>query len=259
MATSSPILSIKGLTKHFGGVQAVTDISLDVQTGETLAIIGPNGAGKTTFYNLLSGRLNPSSGSVRFKGKEISGLAPHVVSRMGISRSFQINNIFPEMSVRENVEVAITVQQGESRRWLNRASDNQRVHQQATQLLQDLGLTHLADQIAGTISYGDKRLVEIAMVLAIRPELVLLDEPTAGMTPDETGRVIELVRGLAQTGKYTFLVTEHDMRVVFDLADRILVMHRGSRLMLDSPERVRANPEVRRAYLGEEDPVTEQT
>ncbi|MGB3837142.1 ABC transporter ATP-binding protein [Castellaniella sp.] len=259
MAASSPILSIKGLTKHFGGVQAVTDISLDVQAGETLAIIGPNGAGKTTFYNLLSGRLNPSSGSVRFKGKEISGLAPHVVSRMGISRSFQINNIFPEMSVRENVEVAITVQQGDSRRWLNRASDNQQVHQQATQLLQDLGLTHLAEQIAGTISYGDKRLVEIAMVLAIRPELVLLDEPTAGMTPDETGRVVELVRGLARTGKYTFLITEHDMRVVFDLADRILVMHRGSRLMLDSPERVRANPEVRRAYLGEEDPVTEQT
>lgn len=256
---ADPILSIKGLSKHFGGVQAVTDISLEVQAGETLAIIGPNGAGKTTFYNLLSGRLNPSSGSVRFKGKEISGLAPHVVSRMGISRSFQINNIFPEMSVRENVEVAITVQQGESRRWLNRAADNQPVHQKATALLQELGLMHLAGQIAGTISYGDKRLVEIAMVLAIRPELVLLDEPTAGMTPDETGRVVELVRGLAHTGQYTFLITEHDMRVVFDLADRILVMHRGSRLILDSPEVVRANPEVRRAYLGEEDPITEQT
>ncbi|CAM5192394.1 Branched-chain amino acid transport system ATP-binding protein OS=Castellaniella defragrans OX=75697 GN=HNR28_002212 PE=4 SV=1 [Castellaniella defragrans] len=246
------ILRVQGLSKHFGGVKAVTGIDLEVAAGETLAIIGPNGAGKTTFYNLLSGRLAPSSGRIHFKGRDITGLPPHVISRLGISRSFQINNIFTEMTVRENVEVAVTAQHRESWRWANRAAVNGAVQQEADALLAELSLDHLSDRVAGTISYGDKRLVEIAMVLATRPELVLLDEPTAGMTPDETGRVVELVRTLARTGNYTFLVTEHDMRVVFDLANRILVMHHGSRLILDSPEAVRADPEVRRAYLGDE-------
>ena len=249
---SDCILRVQGLNKHFGGVKAVTGIDLDVRTGETLAIIGPNGAGKTTFYNLLSGRLVPSSGSIRFKDRDITGLPPHVISRLGISRSFQINNIFTEMTVRENVEVAVTAQRRESWRWANRAAMNKAVQQDADALLAELSLAHLSECVAGTISYGDKRLVEIAMVLATRPELVLLDEPTAGMTPDETGRVVELVRTLARSGHYTFLVTEHDMRVVFDLADRILVMHHGSRLILDAPETVRADPEVRRAYLGDE-------
>ncbi|HEX7386371.1 MAG TPA: ABC transporter ATP-binding protein [Castellaniella sp.] len=246
------ILRIQHLSKHFGGVKAVTDIDLDVDTGETLAIIGPNGAGKTTFYNLLSGRLAPSSGSIQFKGRDITGLPPHVISRLGISRSFQINNIFTEMTVRENVEVAVTAQRREGGRWANRAATNGAVQHEADALLTKLSLAHLSDRTAGTISYGDKRLVEIAMVLATQPELVLLDEPTAGMTPDETGRVVELVRTLARTGDYTFLVTEHDMGVVFDLADRILVMHHGSRLALDAPAVVRANPEVRKAYLGDE-------
>lgn len=249
---SNGILQVQGLSKHFGGFKAVTGIDLDVQAGETLAIIGPNGAGKTTFYNLLSGRLVPTSGTIRFKGRDITGLPPHIISRLGISRSFQINNIFTEMTVRENVEVAVTAQRHESWRWANRAATNAAVQQDADALLEELALAHLSDRVAGTISYGDKRLVEIAMVLATRPELVLLDEPTAGMTPDETGRVVELVRTLARTGHYTFLVTEHDMRVVFDLADRILVMHHGTRLVLDTPEVVRANPEVRRAYLGDE-------
>ncbi|TAN28482.1 MAG: ABC transporter ATP-binding protein [Castellaniella sp.] len=250
--TPDCILLVQGLSKHFGGVKAVTGIDLEVHTGETLAIIGPNGAGKTTFYNLLSGRLVPSSGSIQFKDHDITGLPPHVISRLGISRSFQLNNIFTEMTVRENVEVAVTAQRRESWRWANRAAANKAVQQDADALLAELSLAHLSDRVAGTISYGDKRLVEIAMVLATRPELVLLDEPTAGMTPDETGRIIELVRTLARTGHYTFLVTEHDMRVVFDLADRILVMHHGSRLILDAPEVVRADPEVRRAYLGDE-------
>ncbi len=245
-------LHIRGLNKRFGGVKAVTDIDLDVSQGETLAIIGPNGAGKTSFYNLLSGRLTPTSGTIQFKGRDITGLPPHVISRLGISRSFQINNIFTEMTVRENVEVAVTAQRQEGRRWFNRARANAAVHQEADALLARLSLAHLSDRVAGTISYGDKRLVEIAMVLATQPELVLLDEPTAGMTPDETGRIVKLVRTLAQGGNYTFLVTEHDMNVVFDLADRILVMHHGSRLILDTPAVVRANPEVRRAYLGDE-------
>lgn len=246
------ILEIKNLTKSFGGVSAVNDVSLTVNKGETLAIIGPNGAGKTTFYNLLSGRMIPSKGQIIFDGQDITGLSPHKISRLGVSRSFQINNIFTEMTVRENVEVALTAYHKQSRKWFNQASSNTTIQAQADTLLAKLSLSHLSHQRAGTISYGDKRLVEIAVVLATQPKLVLLDEPTAGMTSDETEQVVKLVKELAKSGEYTFLITEHDMHVVFDLADRILVLHHGSILVLDEPQAVRNNPEVRTAYLGTE-------
>ncbi len=248
---TQPILQVSHLTKRFGGVAAVLDVSVDVLPHETLAIIGPNGAGKTTFYNMLSGRMTPSSGKVTFEAQDITGLPPHRISRMGVSRSFQINNIFNEMTVRENIEVALTAYHGASRRWYNIASRNRPIQQEADMLLERLSLTDLAVRRAGVISYGDKRLVEIAMVLATRPHLVLLDEPTAGMTPDETHRVTALVKSLAATGDYTFLITEHDMGVVFDVADRILVMHRGQSLVLGTPQEVKMHPEVRRAYLGD--------
>ena len=247
------ILQAKNVGKRFGGVAAVSDVDLDVYRHETLAIIGPNGAGKTTFYNLLSGRMHPTSGTIMFEGQNITGMPPHRISRLGISRSFQINNIFEEMTVRENVEVAVTALRGDGRRWANLASRNVAVQDEADELLSRLSLSALSDQRAGVISYGDKRLVEIAVVLATRPRLVLLDEPTAGMTPDETQRVVELIRSLGSSGDYTFVITEHDMNVVFGLADRILVMHRGQRLVLGTPEEVRAHPEVRRAYLGTAD------
>lgn len=248
---TQPILQISKLTKRFGGVTAVSDVSLQVMPQETLAIIGPNGAGKTTFYNMLSGRMHPTTGTIVFQGADITGLPAHRISRMGVSRSFQINNIFNEMSVRENVEVALTAYHGDSRRWVNIASRNKPIQQEADALLERLSLTEIATKRAGFISYGDKRLVEIAVVLATRPQLVLLDEPTAGMTPDETHRVTALVKSLAATGDYTFLITEHDMGVVFDVADRILVMHRGQSLVLGTPQEVKAHPEVRRAYLGD--------
>ncbi|MDS1140841.1 ABC transporter ATP-binding protein [Pusillimonas sp. SM2304] len=246
-----PLLQVKNLTKRFGGVAAVSDVSLDVMPRETLAIIGPNGAGKTTFYNMLSGRMAPTEGAIILEGKDITGQPPHRISRMGVSRSFQINNIFNEMTVRENVEVALTAYHRDSRRWANIASRNTPIQQEADAILERLSLSDLASRRAGVISYGDKRLVEIAMVLATRPHLVLLDEPTAGMTPDETHRVTALVNALATTGDYTFLITEHDMSVVFDVADRILVMHRGQKLVLGTPQEVKAHPEVRRAYLGD--------
>ncbi|MBF6618424.1 ABC transporter ATP-binding protein [Pollutimonas thiosulfatoxidans] len=248
---TQPILQVSNLTKRFGGVAAVSGVSLDVYPKETLAIIGPNGAGKTTFYNMLSGRMIPTEGSIVFEGRDITGLPPHRISRLGVSRSFQINNIFDEMTVRENVEVAVTAYRHEGRRWLNVASRNRGVQEEADELLNRLAMTSLSEKRAGVISYGDKRLVEIAVVLATRPHLVLLDEPTAGMTPDETHRVTSLVKSLAATGDYTFLITEHDMSVVFDVADRILVMHRGQTLVLGEPQEVRAHPEVRRAYLGD--------
>lgn len=246
-----PILQISNLTKRFGGVAAVSDVSLQVFQQETLAIIGPNGAGKTTFYNMLSGRMHPTAGTIVFQDRDITGMPAHRISRMGVSRSFQINNIFNEMTVRENVEVALTAFHGDSRRWMNIASRNKPIQQEADELLDRLSLTDIASKRAGFISYGDKRLVEIAVVLATRPQLVLLDEPTAGMTPDETQRVTALVKSLAATGDYTLLITEHDMGVVFDVADRILVMHRGESLVLGTPQEVKAHPEVRRAYLGD--------
>lgn len=251
-----PILEVKNLTKRFGGFTAVSGINISVQPKETLAIIGPNGAGKTTFYNMISGRLTPSDGQILLEGKDITGLPPHRISRMGISRSFQINNIFTDMTVRENVEVALTAFFGQSKRWYNLYATNRDIQRKAEVMLERLQIAELSNQRAGTISYGDKRLLEIAVVLATDPHLVLLDEPTAGMTPEETVRVTALVRKLAASGEYTFIITEHDMNVVFSLSDRIMVMHRGQCLTIGSPEEVRANPDVRTAYLGEEEEET---
>jgi branched-chain amino acid transport system ATP-binding protein len=257
---TNPILTILNLTKRFGGNAAVSSINLDVMRKETMAIIGPNGAGKTTFYNMVSGRMQPSEGSITLDGKDITGLPPHKISKLGISRSFQINNIFPEMTVQENVEVVLSAYHGHSRKLFNIASRNTGIQQEAVELLKRLGVDSLKDRRAEVISYGDKRLLEIAMVLATRPKLVLLDEPTAGMTPEETRRTTKLIKSLADSGDYTFLITEHDMDVVFDLADRILVMHRGEKLFAGTPAEVKSHPEVRRAYLGEEeDEMTEET
>lgn len=256
---SEPLLTIHNLSKRFGGVAAVNGIDLEVMPKETVAIIGPNGAGKTTFYNMVSGRMLPTEGKILLEGKDITGLPPHKISRLGVSRSFQINNIFPEMTVQENVEVVLTAYHGHSRKLFNIASRNTGIQEEAVELLARLGIDTLKSQRAEIISYGDKRLLEIAMVLATRPKLVLLDEPTAGMTPDETRRTTRLVKGLADSGGYTFLITEHDMNVVFDLASRILVMHRGEKLFIGTPEEVKSHPDVRAAYLGEEsDDVVEE-
>jgi branched-chain amino acid transport system ATP-binding protein len=252
-AMSEPILSVRNLSKAFGGVHAVEDVSLDVQVREKVALIGPNGAGKTTFYNMLSGRMRPSAGSVAFEGRDVTGLPPHRISRLGISRSFQITNIFGELTARQNVEVALTALHDKGLQMFRLASRDRALREEAQQVLERLGLGELAGSRAGVLSYGDKRLLEIAIVLATRPRLVLLDEPTAGMTPEETRQVTRLVRELAASNAYTFLITEHDMSVVFDLADRIVVMHRGRLLAQGTPEEIRNNREVREAYLGEED------
>lgn len=250
---TEPILSVTGLGKAFGGVRAVDGVSLEVMPRETVALIGPNGAGKTTFYNMISGRMKPSSGRVRFQGRDITGLPPHAISRLGVSRSFQINNVFTELTARENVEVALTALHGRAFSLFRPASRDRRLLAEADAVLERLGLRPLADTRAGVLSYGDKRLLEIAIVLATRPRLVLLDEPTAGMTPEETRQVTRLIRELAASNTYTFLITEHDMSVVFDLADRIVVMHRGQLLAEGSPEEIRNNKAVREAYLGEEE------
>lgn len=249
---TAPLLEVKNARKAFGHFLAVKDVSLEVNEGELTALIGPNGAGKTTFYNLVSGRLKPTQGVVRFRGKDISGEPPHRITKLGISRSFQITNIFSELSVLENVAVALVAHRNLGLKLWKVASRDRTLNSQALEILGRLGLEELAGMRAGTLSHGDKRLLELAIVLASEPKLVLLDEPTAGMTPEETHAVVQLVRRLAEDGRYTFFITEHDMSVVFGLAQRILVMHRGELLAEGAPEEIKANAEVRAAYLGEE-------
>jgi branched-chain amino acid transport system ATP-binding protein len=247
-----PVLAVRDLAKSFDGFMAVDGVDLEVRVGETVALIGPNGAGKTTFYNLISGRMRPTRGSIVFEGRDVTGLPPHRMSRLGLSRSFQINNIFEELTVRENVEVALTALHRKSWRLFASRTRDAALHQEADGVLARIGLAELAPTRAGVLSYGDKRLLEIAIVLATRPQLVLLDEPTAGMTPDETRAVTRLIREIADSGDQTFVVTEHDMEVVFELADRIVVLHHGRVLAQGSADEIRANRAVREAYLGDE-------
>ncbi len=248
----APILEVKNLTKHFGKFQAVTGVSLTVEKGELTALIGPNGAGKTTFYNMLSGKFPPTSGKIFFEGRDITGAPPHKIARMGIGRSFQITNIFTSMTVMENILSALIAHHGAGTSFFAPARKNKKLLEEGSKILESLGLTPYADMPTTQLSYGDKRLVEIGIVLANSPRLVLLDEPTAGMTPEETERMIELIHHLADETDTTFFLTEHDMKVVFSVSKKIYVLHQGSLLAAGSPEEIQKNPEVRKAYLGGE-------
>lgn len=248
-----PILQAENVSKRFGGVTAVDDVSISLSVGETAALIGPNGAGKTTFYNVVSGRMVPSSGRVLFEGTDISGWPAHKIARLGISRSFQVTNVFNELSVRENVEVALISHRKKSLRLFSLRAYDRELHDEAESILERLGLGDMAQARTGTLSYGDKRLLELAIVLATEPRLILLDEPTAGLTPEETRKVIQLIDRLRSDQPYTFFITEHDMEVVFNLADRVLVMHRGQLLAQGTPDEVREDPQVKAAYLGDDE------
>ncbi|MGF1526611.1 MAG: ABC transporter ATP-binding protein [Candidatus Competibacterales bacterium] len=248
---SAPLLAVRELSRAFGRFLAVNEVSFDLGVGELAAIIGPNGAGKTPLYNLISGRLKPTGGSIRLAGAEIGGLAPHQVVARGVARSFQVTNIFADLSVLDNVRVAVVAHRGRGLAWWRGVESHRALRERGLEHLDALGLADVAQQRCGSLSYGDKRLVELAIVLATEPRLVMLDEPAAGMTPEDTQRVMGVIRRLADTGRYTFLLTEHDMDVVFNLAGRILVMHHGEVLADGTPEAVRADAEVRRAYLGE--------
>ncbi len=249
---TAPLLEARAIRHFFGAFLAVDGVSLTVREGELTALIGANGAGKTTFYNIVSGRLTPTEGRVLLRGRDITGRPPHRITRMGIGRSFQITNIFADLSVLENVQVALVGHAGAGLRLWRAVARDQPLRRRALAVLGRLRLDHLAEEHAGALSHGDKRLLELAVVLASAPSLVLLDEPTAGMTPEETRAVVALIRELAADGEATFFLTEHDMDVVFGLAQRVFVMHRGRLLAEGTPEDIRANPEVRAAYLGEE-------
>ena len=244
------VLDVKSVSKRFGSLAAVRDVSLTVEKGELRAIIGPNGAGKTTFFNLISGLFPPSMGTIVFDGRDITALPAYRRVAAGIARTFQITEIFPELTVFENVRISTEVAEGfRLRPWISR-TERTRVRRYVEETLELTGLRGKADRLAGELPHGDQRAAEIAMALALRPRLLLLDEPTAGMGDQETHEITQLVRRLHRDSNFTIVLIEHDMRVVFHLADRITVLDQGSLLAEGAPQEIAANEAVQAAYLG---------
>jgi len=245
------LLRVDGVSRHFGSLIAVNNVSMTVEASELRAIIGPNGAGKTTFFNLISGFLRPTAGSIFFDGDDISGLSPARRVWRGIARTFQVTEVFPELSVRENLRIPVEVAAGyRLRPWLSRSADA-KVAASVAELLEMGRLTAKADQLVGELAHGDQRATEIMMALALKPRLLLLDEPTAGMGDQETYEITQLIRHLHKDSKLTIVLIEHDMRVVFHLADRITVLDQGSFLAEGTPPEIAANAAVQTAYLGQ--------
>jgi len=246
---SEAVLKTVGLTRRFGGLVAVSDVSLELQIGEIHVVIGPNGAGKSTLTNLLSGDLPPSSGRVTLDGHDIGGLSADRISRMGVGRSYQKTNIFLPFTVFENARLAAQSRTPRAFRVFSRAEGYTAINDLASESLQAAGLSHRADRLAATLSHGEQRQLEIAMCLATRPRVLLLDEPLAGMGPHESQRMVELIGRLRDS--HAIMLIEHDMDAVFALADRLTVMVNGEVLESGTPEQVRASPAVQSAYLGE--------
>ncbi|NWF53802.1 MAG: ABC transporter ATP-binding protein [Syntrophaceae bacterium] len=242
------MLEVQGVVKSFDDFLAVNEASLRVPRGEIVAVIGPNGAGKTTLFNLITGILLPDRGKILFKGEDLGGLRPFEVCQRGIGRSFQIVNVFPRLTVFENVQVAVLSHQKKSNMLL-RPAKNQAVVETRS-LLESVGLADKEREIVGSLSHGDQKVLEMAIALGNEPELLILDEPTAGMSPEETFSNIELIKHLARTRGLTILFCEHDMDIVFSISQSIMVMHQGRTLIQGSPEEVRNHPEVQAAYLG---------
>lgn len=243
------LLEISGLSRSFGGLRAVQNVNLKVHQGDLHAVIGPNGAGKSTLFNLITGRIKPSAGTIAFDGHDITGKSDFSIARAGIGRAFQITNIFPKLSVRHNLQYSMLAFRGITRQPWGRAD---RIFQEeAIELLQSVGLGEYAELPAGQLSHGDQRALELAISIALGSKLLLLDEPTAGMSPYETDKAMDLVRRLTTERGLTLLFCEHDMSVVFGTARTVTVMHQGSVLTEGTPDEVRRNPDVQRVYLGE--------
>jgi branched-chain amino acid transport system ATP-binding protein len=244
------MLQVESLIKSFDDFMAVDGANLTVGRGEIVAVIGPNGAGKTTLFNLITGTLKRDSGRIIFKGEEISELPPYDICKKGISRSYQIVNIFPRLTVFRNVQVAVLSQQRKSRQLFYPAKNM--VVSETNTILESVGLLDKAHGIAGSLSHGDQKILEIAIALGNEPELLILDEPTAGMSPEETSTTMELIKRLAHQRGLTILFCEHDMDIVFSIAQSIMVMRHGQTIIQGSLEEVRSNKEVQEAYLGGE-------
>ena len=242
------MLEIKGLSKSFGGFMAVNRATLDVNKGEIVAVIGPNGAGKTTLFNLITGILKPDEGQVMFKGEEITGLPAHKTYKKGITRSFQVVSIFSRLTVFENVRISALSQQRKTYNWFT--PSRHLANKETSEILESVGLIDKKDNVCGALSHGDQKVLEIAIALAGKPELLILDEPTAGMSPEETTRCIKLIQQLSTNLGLTILFCEHDMELVFAIAHRIMVMVRGATIIQGLPDEVRCNQQVQDAYLG---------
>lgn len=247
---SAPLLAVENIGRRFGGFVALEGITASFQPGRVTSIIGPNGAGKSTFFNILSGVLSPSSGSLRFKGKDLAGFPQHKFVHLGIARSYQITNIFPDLSVHENVRVAAQAQRSRYNIWRNR-DDFAELRDRADAALASVGLGGKRGETAKFLAHGQQRALEIAIALVSDPEVLLLDEPTAGMGPEETKDMVALLEQLAS--RRTVLLVEHKMKMILGLSDRILVLHHGRLIADGRPTDIQSDPEVRRVYLGQND------
>ena len=253
-AISAPALRVTGLAKAFGGVDAVRDVSFTVDAGELVALIGPNGAGKTTCFNLLNGQMRPDAGTIELIGMRIDGLPARIIARRGVARTFQVAATFASMTVRENVQVALLAHAGTQGSVALRAPAA--FGAEADALLARVGMIKLRNEGCATLAYGDAKRVELAVALAAAPRLLLMDEPTAGMSPRSRARLMEVAASLAKKERIAALFTEHDMDMVFGFADRIIVLDRGQIIADGAPAEIRANAQVRAVYLGEEEPLS---
>jgi branched-chain amino acid transport system ATP-binding protein len=242
------VLSLDHLNKAFGSLIVTDDVCLDIAPGERHVIIGPNGAGKTSLVNQIGGQLRPSSGRILFGGRDIAGLAPHRVSRLGVARTFQRNNLFQNLSVIENIRLALEVHRGHPLNCVTPVGRNAALTARAVELMAQVHLDADGTRLARKLSYGEQRQLEIGIALAGAPELLLLDEPTSGMSPTETTRMIDLIGALPRS--LSILMVEHDMKVVFSVADRITVLYYGKVLATGAPAEIQANSRVREVYLG---------
>lgn len=242
------MLEIRNVYKSFDGFMAVNGANLDVNVNEIVSVIGPNGAGKTTLFSIITGVYRPDSGTIRFKGKNIEGMTPYEICRQKISRSYQVVNIFNRLTVFENVRIAVLSNQRKMYKFFTPAK--LLAVNETKEILSRVGLMDKAHQISGLLSHGDQKVLEIAIALGNNPELLIMDEPTAGMSPEETVATIDLVRRLRSEMGLTILFCEHDMELVFSISDRIMVMHQGKTLIQGTPEEVRNNKDVQDAYLG---------
>ena len=244
---TSPILEVNGITQRFGKFIALNNVSVAFPAGKLTAIIGPNGAGKSTFFNVISGAFAPTGGSIRFEGRDITGTPQHQFARMGIAKSFQITNIFRQLSAHENVRLAAQMRQSRFA-FFRRRESLADVAQDAQRLLERVGLGAVGRSTAGDMSHGQQRALEIAMALASKPRLLLMDEPTAGMSPEETRVMMALIAGL--NADCTVILVEHKMKLVMGLCERLIVLHHGELLAQGTPQEIRQNEEVKRVYLG---------
>ena len=248
MSSPSPLLAIAGLVRHFGALSALNGVSLAVAPRERRAIIGPNGAGKTTLFNVITGQLQPSAGSILFDGEPVEGLPPHVLARRGMGRSFQRTNLFPKLTVLENLRLAAAADGRGSYNLIGGVERLRAPLARARAAAEAVGLSARLEEIAGRLSYGEQRQLEVGVVLATGPKLMLLDEPTAGMSPEETARMTRMLEGLPH--EVTMLIIEHDMDVVGSLADRVTVLHYGEVLTEGTFDEVKRDPRVYEVYLG---------